>query len=105
MFAVTNDCRQLADSAKQIERLLQKEDMPSMKAQSKAVKAVWEKATVPFSLLITHTHFDALEKNVYALEQACQRESKAKIMLYADNLMFEAEHLITSITPKLENIF
>ena len=104
-FTITKESKAMLTSCSEIEKLLEQEDYEKISEQGKAIKERWKKESLPFSLLTTHYHYDAIEESVDKLYHAANSRQKEDIRKAAEDLAFEATHIITSIAPKAENIF
>ena len=103
--AIRNGCESFIESAENIQTCLKSEDYVRIEQQAKAIKALWKKESVPFSLLTTHYHYDAMEECADKLYHAAKARDKKEIRSCCEDLIFEAKHILTSIAPDWENIF
>ena len=104
-FTIKNDCQTLITHAKKIESQLKTEDYYSIKKESEQIQKLWKRYTLPFSLLTTHFHYDAMEESAEKLYRAAESGDKKQIKSCCDEMIFEANHIITSICPKGQNVF
>ena len=104
-FTITKDCKALISQSEQIEISAKSGDFKAAERQAKELKAMWKRYSFPFSLLTTHFHYDTLEECVDKLYHASLSAQKKEITAASDDLIFEAKHIITSISPKPENVF
>ena len=99
---ITGDCLRLKAQAKRIAALTQETQIDR---QKQLLNEEWKKDTLAFSLLTTHVHYDALEEKMDRVLRACEKKKKEEIQKTCDDLIFELDHIITSIVPKAENVF
>ena len=104
-FTITRESVSLIKQSEKIEKLLIQKDYEKIETESTLIKNEWKKFSLAFSLLTTHIHYDALEECIDKLYNASQTKNEGEIKKACDDLIFEANHIITSITPRAENVF
>lgn len=104
-FTIIGCCKTLIDKTQKVTRYCSKNELEEALKESEEIKQLWDKYTLPFSLLTTHYHYDAIEQSVDKLYRETQSKDKDKIKESASQLIFEAKHIITSTEPKGENVF
>lgn len=104
-FTIKNDCEMLCEKAQIVSQYSKNNDLEKVNSENEEIKKLWNKYSMPFSLLTTHTHFDSLEAAIDSLSRAVDKQDKEETEDACRKLIFEAKHIITSISPKAENVF
>lgn len=76
-----------------------------MKTQAKKIESIWDKYHAPFSMLITHSHFDELDQYINQLPVNAEERSIADYNENCQLAIYELNHLKKSQRPDVENIF
>lgn len=104
-FTILNSCKTLITKSEKVIEYSQKDDTAQAEKTNDEIQKLWQKYTFSFSILTTHFHYDSIEESVDKLDREIKAKNKEQIKECALQLIFDAKHIITTITPKAENVF
>ncbi len=104
-FTIINSCKVLIVKSEKVIDDIKNKDFASVEKENEEIQHLWKKYSFSFSLLTTHFHYDSIEESVDKLNREIKAKNGAQITESASQLIFDAKHIITTITPKAENVF
>ncbi len=102
---LVKSCDEMQQTIKTIKISAENGDDDTLQKCAEDLKKQWGKALKIFSAILTHSHFDDIDKSINDIGKSAEENDKKALGEQCDEAIYYLEHLKESESFSLKNIF